>query len=230
MTNTHAQYLKAMGIQIWVRRHTPPTVRPIKSDTIQVTNNNPIRELDWNALQNQVATCTACKLHQTRAHTVFGIGNRQADLMLIGEAPGADEDAQAEPFVGRAGQLLNAILYAIELKRESVYITNVVKCRPPENRNPDKHELDCCNAFLQRQITLLKPKLIVALGRVAAHHLLATDTTITKLRGQRFEYGENKTPLIATYHPAYLLRRPTEKRHTWQDLQFIDKTVAELKQ
>ncbi len=231
MTNIHAQYLKAMGIQVWVRRHLPPEPSPM-TDTAQVSQTPqaaPVHELDWEALQNRVAACTACSLHKTRTQTVFGVGNRQADLMFIGEAPGADEDAQGEPFVGRAGQLLNAMLYAIDLKRESVYITNVVKCRPPENRNPDKHELDCCHAFLQRQIVLVKPKLIVAVGRVAAHHLLVTETAIGKLRGQGFEYGENKIPLIATYHPAYLLRRPSEKRHAWQDLQFINQRLAELK-
>jgi len=246
MTNIHAQYLKAMGIQVWVRRHLPPTLTEepppmtattlpessgeiINSAQVSQTPQSPIHELDWEALQNRVAACTACDLHKTRTQTVFGVGNRQADLMFIGEAPGADEDAQGEPFVGRAGQLLTAMLYAIDLKRESVYIANVVKCRPPENRNPNPHELDCCNAFLQRQIVLVKPKLIVAVGRVAAHHLLATGTAISKLRRQRFEYGENKIPLIAIYHPAYLLRRPSEKRHAWQDLQFINQTLAELK-
>jgi len=229
MTNIHAQYLKAMGIQVWVRRHLPPEPSPM-TDSAQVSQTPQAAPVhDWEALQNRVAACTACDLHKTRTQTVFGVGNRQADLMFIGEAPGADEDAQGEPFVGRAGHLLNAMLYAIDLKRESVYITNVVKCRPPENRNPDKHELDCCNAFLLRQIVLVKPKLIVAVGRVAAHHLLVTETAIGKLRGQGFEYGENKIPLIATYHPAYLLRRPSEKRHAWQDLQFINQRLAELK-
>jgi DNA polymerase len=212
---------------------TPPesSGEIINSDTAQVsqTPQSPVHELDWEALQNRVAACTACDLHKTRTRTVFGVGNRQADLMLIGEAPGADEDAQGEPFVGRAGQLLNAMLYAIDLKRESVYIANVVKCRPHENRNPNHHEIDCCNAFLQRQIALVKPKLIIAVGRVAAHHLLVTETLISKLRGQRFEYGESKIPLIAIYHPAYLLHRPSEKRHAWQDLQFINQTLTELK-
>jgi DNA polymerase len=211
-------------------------ISPVNSEVSQTAHpepppsqseESPVNELDWEALQNKVAACTACDLHLTRTHTVFGVGNRQADLMFIGEAPGADEDAQGEPFVGRAGHLLTDMLYAIDLKRENVYIANVVKCRPPENRNPDTHELDCCNAFLQRQIALLKPKLIVAVGRVAAHHLLATETAIGKLRGQHFKYGD--IPLIAIYHPAYLLRRPTEKRHAWQDLQFIHQTIAELK-
>lgn len=206
----------------------PPPVTENIAPSVLPSDDTPVSELDWESLQNQVTVCTACDLHKTRTQTVFGMGNRQADLLLIGEAPGADEDAQGEPFVGPAGQLLNAMLYAIDLKREDVYIVNVVKCRPPENRNPELAEMACCNAFLQRQIMLVKPKLIIAVGRVAAHHLLATTTAIGKLRGQRFTYGESKIPLIATYHPAYLLRRPTEKRQSWQDLQFIRQTMAEL--
>lgn len=202
--------------------NTPP---PPEAITPQALEDCPLPELDWKTLQQRVAACTACELHQSRTQTVFGVGHQQADLMLIGEAPGADEDEQGEPFVGRAGQLLNAMLYAIHLKREEVYITNVIKCRPPNNRNPNQHELAGCNAFLQRQITLIQPKLIVAVGRVAAHHLLSTDTPIGKLRGQQFFYGETQIPIIATYHPAYLLRKPWEKGKSWQDLQFIYKTI-----
>ena len=281
-TNIHAQYLEAMGIQIWVRRHVPITdessPEPVSLTTaakslinssestdyvtsassfparLSLTNDNqtsqptvspenslapkphvaqelpstPETKIDWGTLQKQVVTCTACELAKTRTNTVFGVGNQQADLMLIGEAPGADEDAQGEPFVGRAGKLLNNMLYAIGLTREDVYIANVIKCRPPQNRNPNPQELTHCNTFLQQQITLIKPKLIVAVGRVSAQYLLATQTTIGKLRGQLFEYGIDKIPLIATYHPAYLLRRPTEKRQSWLDLQFIVKTITEL--
>jgi DNA polymerase len=146
--------------------------------------------------------------------------------MFIGEAPGADEDAQGEPFVGRAGKLLNDMLYAIDLKRESVYITNVIKCRPPDNRNPHLHEIASCHIKLRYQIALVKPKLIVAVGRVAAHHLLSSELAIGKLRGQRFEY--KNIPLIVTYHPAYLLRYPREKSKSWQDLQFIRQTMLSL--
>ncbi len=208
----------------------PPQAATVNTlSTASPSEERPVLELDWDTLANKIATCTTCSLHQSRTQTVFGIGNRQADLMLIGEAPGADEDAIGEPFVGRAGQLLTEMLYAIDLKREEVYIANVIKCRPPGNRDPEPNELACCDAFLQHQMALIQPKLIVAVGRIAAHHLLATQTAIGKLRGQRFEYGVRKIPLIATYHPAYLLRRPTEKRHTWQDLQFIQKTLSELK-
>ena len=219
---------------------TPPVTTSTPSEVVQVpsdhdqtdqppttvsSSDSAVHELDWESLQQRVANCTACALCKTRTQTVFGVGNRQADLMLIGEAPGADEDAIGEPFVGPAGKILNDMLYAIDLKRESVYIANVIKCRPPDNRNPLPDEMGACNAFLQRQIHLIQPKLIVAVGGVAAHHLLSTDTAIGKLRGQRFEYGETKIPLIATYHPAYLLRRPTEKRRSWQDLQFIRQTI-----
>ncbi len=225
--NLQAQYLKAMGIEVWVRRNIPENIPeniPITVST--VTKDKPKKEasvqlLNWEELENKVSACTACELHKSRTHTVFGVGNRQADLMLIGEAPGADEDIQGEPFVGRAGQLLNAMIYSIDLNREDLYIVNVVKCRPPNNRNPHVDEMACCNDFLKGQIALIKPKLIVALGKVAAQNLLVTDTIISKLRGQRFEYGDAKIPLIATYHPAYLLRRPSEKRHAWQDLQVI---------
>lgn len=237
--NLHAQYLKAMGIEIWVRRNissklteevsmpappSPPEALP--QNPKNKPEASPVQLLNWEELKNRVTACTACELHKSRTQTVFGVGNRQADLILIGEAPGADEDIQGEPFVGRAGQLLNAMIYSIGLKREDLYIINIVKCRPPGNRNPHIDEMACCKGFLQRQIALIKPKLIVALGRVAAHHLLVTDTAIGKLRGQRFEYGDAKIPLIATYHPAYLLRRPSEKRHAWQDLQFIQQTLS----
>ncbi|MEK8018491.1 MAG: uracil-DNA glycosylase family protein [Candidatus Parabeggiatoa sp.] len=208
----------------------PPQAATVNTlSTASPPEDRPVLDLDWDTLRNKIATCTACSLHQSRTQTVLGIGNRQADLMFIGEAPGADEDAQGEPFVGRAGQLLTEMLYAIDLKREEVYIANVIKCRPPGNRDPEPNELACCDVFLQRQIALIEPKLIVAVGRIAAHHLLATQTAIGKLRGQRFEYGACKIPLIATYHPAYLLRRPTEKRQAWQDLQFIRQTLSELK-
>ena len=207
-----------------------PPKAPIPQATTDTNalEDRPLPELDWISLPNKVAACTACELHQIRSQTVFGVGLQQAGLMLIGEAPGADEDEQGEPFVGRAGQLLNAMLYAIHLKREQVYITNVIKCRPPNNRNPHQHELACCNAFLQRQIALIQPKLIVAVGRVAAQHLLTTDTPIGRLRGQQFFYGETQIPIIATYHPAYLLRKPWEKGKSWQDLQFIYKTLHRL--
>ncbi len=158
-----------------------------------------------------MAQCHACGLEKGRTQTVFGIGNRQANLMIIGEAPGFYEDQQGEPFVGRAGQLLNAMLAAIGLSRESVYIANILKCRPPNNRDPLPDEVALCTPFLQKQIALIKPQLLLAVGRIAAHYLLETKTSLNQLRGKIHSYGQFDTPLIITYHPAYLLRNPADK-------------------
>lgn len=185
----------------------------------------PTLEKDWESLRQRVIHCQACELHKTRLQTVLGVGSLQAQWMFIGEAPGEDEDRQGEPFVGRAGQLLNSMLYAMGLKREEVYIANVLKCRPPNNRAPKREEIACCATFLEHQVNLIKPRIIVALGSVAAQHLLATNTQIGQLRGKRWEY--QGIPLIATYHPAYLLRRPIEKRKSWQDLQLSDRTFRD---
>ncbi len=182
-----------------------------------------ISSLDWPELQVAVPSCTACELHKTRTQTVFGVGDHAAEWMIIGEAPGADEDQQGEPFVGRAGQLLNNMLRALGLQREQVFIANILKCRPPENRNPQPEEIVRCEAFLQRQVALVKPKVILAVGGVAAHNLLKVDTAVSKLRGQVHHYGE--TPLVVTYHPAYLLRKPSEKGKSWTDLKFAAAVV-----
>lgn len=176
----------------------------------------PASEMDWPALEAAVRGCTKCGLHATRTQTVFGVGNRSAHWLFVGEAPGADEDRQGEPFVGRAGQLLNAMLFALGLKREDVFICNVLKCRPPGNRDPQDDEAAACEPYLLRQIELINPRLIVALGRHAAHSLLKTDLALAKLRGRRLQYHD--IPLIATYHPAYLLRSPADKRKAWEDL------------
>jgi DNA polymerase len=173
-------------------------------------------------LQTEVAACTACPLHQTRTQTVFGVGDRQAQWMVIGEAPGEQEDLKGEPFVGPAGLLLNEMLRAIGLKREQVYIANVLKCRPPRNRDPDPEEASRCESFLMRQLALVQPKIILAVGRIAAQNLLKTTVTIGKLRGAVHDY--HGVPLVVTYHPAYLLRSPSEKRKAWQDLLLALKT------
>jgi uracil-DNA glycosylase family 4 len=186
-----------------------------------------VSRLDWPALEAAVASCTACDLHQTRTQTVFGVGDHHAQWMIIGEAPGAEEDKQGEPFVGRAGQLLNNMLQAIGLQREQVFIANILKCRPPNNRDPRPEEVRQCEAFLQRQVALVAPKVILALGRVAAHNLLGVDTPLSKLRGQVHRYGD--TPLVVTYHPAYLLRSPKEKAKSWADLRFA-RSLVEGKQ
>ncbi|MDG4596807.1 MAG: uracil-DNA glycosylase [Candidatus Contendobacter sp.] len=185
-----------------------------------------IAGMGWEELAVAVRECTACGLCATRTQTVFGVGNRQADWLVIGEAPGADEDRQGEPFVGRAGKLLNPMLLAVGLKREQVYIANVLKCRPPENRDPTPDEAAQCRPFLNRQIALLQPRLILAVGRIAAQSLLATDTPIGKLRGQVHRLGPAHVPLVVTYHPAYLLRSPREKRKAWDDLRLARRALT----
>jgi DNA polymerase len=186
-----------------------------------------ILQMDWTALKASVASCIRCPLHARRTKTVFGVGDEQADWVFIGEGPGADEDLQGEPFVGQAGKLLDNMLHAVGLRRgENVYIMNVVKCRPPGNRNPEPGEARQCQPYLQRQIELLQPKLLVALGRVAAVNLLARDATIAALRGKVHEY--NCIPLIVTYHPAYLLRNLPDKAKAWADLCFAVRTMQAL--
>ncbi|MCW8917340.1 MAG: uracil-DNA glycosylase [Gammaproteobacteria bacterium] len=208
----------------------PPLEAPLfdlEEGTFDVSNFLPeaaapqpdaIASLDWTALQQRVRDCTACpELVANRSQTVFGVGNPQAEWMVIGEAPGADEDQQGEPFVGKAGQLLNAMLHALGLKRQQVYIANVLKCRPPNNRDPLPEEAAACAAYLQRQIALVQPKVILVVGRIAAQNLLKVATPIGKLRGTVHRY-QGQIPLVVTYHPAYLLRSPSEKRKAWDDL------------
>ena len=181
----------------------------------------------WIPLRQEVPACTACGLHKSRTQTVFGVGDENADWMLIGEAPGAEEDRLGEPFVGQAGKLLDSMLAAIDLKRaENVYIANVLKCRPPANRNPEPGEVERCTPFLKRQIALIRPKLIVAMGRFAAQTLLATEASIASLRGKVHRY--EGVPLIVTYHPAYLLRTLPDKAKAWEDLVFARRTMATL--
>ncbi|CAB3754678.1 uracil-DNA glycosylase [Burkholderia puraquae] len=177
----------------------------------------PVAALDWDALAARVSDCTLCRLCEKRTNTVFGVGDREADWMLIGEAPGENEDKQGEPFVGQAGKLLDNMLQSLSLKRgDNVYIANVIKCRPPGNRNPEPDEVANCEPYLQRQVALVKPKLIVALGRFAAQTLLKTDASIASLRGRVHAY--EGVPVIVTYHPAYLLRSLQDKSKAWADL------------
>jgi DNA polymerase len=233
------QYLDALGITRWEPRQAPesapeipgvgmgasgavPEVSVVLSDADTATDHS----RDWAALEAEVRVCTKCSLHKTRTQTVFGVGHRHAKWMFIGEAPGADEDRQGEPFVGKAGQLLNAILFAMGLKREEVYIANVLKCRPPGNRDPQPEEVAQCEPYLIRQIELIRPQLIVALGRHAAHSLLKTEVPLGKLRGQKLSY--HGTPLFVTYHPAYLLRNPADKRKVWEDLCRAKAAIAKV--
>jgi DNA polymerase len=185
-----------------------------------------IARMDWEELVAAVRECTACGLCASRTQVVFGVGDRQAQWLIVGEAPGADEDRQGEPFVGRAGKLLNPMLLAVGLKREQVFIANILKCRPPENRDPTPEEAAQCRPFLNRQIALIRPRLILAVGRIAAQNLLATDTPIGKLRGQVHRFGPARIPLVVTYHPAYLLRSPREKRKAWDDLRLAQRALA----
>ena len=175
-------------------------------------------------IRADIGDCTRCRLHKGRTNLVFGVGNVNADLMFVGEGPGADEDAKGEPFVGRAGQLLNNMISAMGIKREDVYIANVVKCRPPSNRTPEKDECDTCSPFLMRQIDVIKPKVIVALGAVAAKNLLAVNDSMSNLRGRWYDFRDSK--LLVTYHPAYLLRDPRQKKEAWKDLQMVMKFLG----
>ncbi|MGA7180605.1 MAG: uracil-DNA glycosylase [Thiobacillaceae bacterium] len=184
-----------------------------------------VMQMDWSQLREAVRNCTKCELHRTRTQGVLGVGDQNADWLIIGEAPGADEDAQGEPFVGQAGKLLDAMLAAIGLKRgENVYIANVLKSRPPGNRNPTVEEVTACLPYLERQIQLIQPKLILALGRFAAQTLLNTEEAISRLRGRLHHY--QGVPLIVSYHPAYLLRNLPDKAKAWEDLCFARETMA----
>lgn len=231
------RYLKLMDIDVYVPRgaaqpvadavpmaateRTSPAVAMPASDEAGLRARTPVAAAagaDWDDLRRQVPACTRCVLHKDRTQTVFGVGNTAAQWLIIGEAPGAEEDRKGEPFVGRAGQLLNAMLAALGLRREEVYIANILKCRPPGNRDPKPEEAAACAPFLQRQIELVQPRIILALGRIAAQNLLKTDTPIGKMRGRRYEYPDPRVPVVVTYHPAYLLRSPSEKRKAWDDL------------
>jgi len=209
-----------------LREATPaPSARP--AATSAGDRESAIQAMDWHALKQSVPACTACGLHAGRRQAVLGVGDERADWLLVGEAPGAEEDRLGEPFVGQAGRLLDAMLASLELERgRNVYIANVLKCRPPGNRNPEPGEVAQCTPYLQRQIALVRPRLIVAMGRFAAQTLLASDATIASLRGRVHRYAG--VPLIVTYHPAYLLRNLPDKAKAWADLLFARRTLAEL--
>ena len=210
------QYLDALGIDTWVPRAARKAV-PGQARSAPAAAPSP----DWLPLQAEVSGCVKCGLAATRTRTVFGVGNPHADWLVIGEAPGAEEDRQGKPFVGAAGKLLDAMLQAIGLSREdNVFVANMLKCRPPGNRDPKPEEVAACLPYLMRQIAAIKPKLILAVGRIAAQNLLATDAPLGRLRGRVHRFGPLSTALIVTYHPAYLLRSPAEKRKAWEDLKF----------
>jgi uracil-DNA glycosylase len=233
-----AQYLAALGVDVFIARGSataeivPAIASPGLPPTDEMTAqwSEPIaRETAWRSLETQVAACTRCTLHATRTRPVLGVGDRRAEWLVVGEAPGAEEDRQGEPFVGRAGQLLDGMLRAIGLARgANVYIANILKSRPPGNRDPKPEEVAACMPYLLRQVELLEPKLILAVGRIAAQNLLATDAPLGRLRGRVHRFGQLNTPLIVTYHPAYLLRTPADKRKAWEDLKFAHSLFRQL--
>lgn len=198
MNMDHDYYLNTLGIEQYRLRQT-----------------NPQAQADWDSLQQAVRDCRACSLCESRTQTVFGVGDQQADLVIVGEAPGYHEDQQGEPFVGRAGKLLDAILTSVGLQREQVFIANILKCRPPQNRDPQIEEVIKCTPFLEQQLSLLQPKLIVAVGRHAAHFLLNSTASLSRLRGQQHQY--QGIPLYVSYHTAYLLRNPRDKVKAQED-------------
>lgn len=207
---------------------SPAPQAPVDEPACADDRRGAIMRMDWTQVKASVAACTHCALHSRRNKTVFGVGDENADWLFVGEGPGADEDIQGEPFVGQAGKLLDSMLAAIKLKRgDNVYIANVVKCRPPGNRNPQPDEALACEPYLHRQIELIQPRLIVALGKVAAVNLLAREATVASMRNKVHAY--RGIPLIVTYHPAYLLRSPAEKAQAWEDLCFAVDTMATLK-
>ena len=242
MNSRRRQILQELNLlPVWrLKSGTPKQNKVLESPSTEVRNLilpsdsakdsqqcREIHQMDWDQLKLTVSHCTACPLSQTRTQTVFGVGDESANWLFVGEGPGAREDAIGEPFVGQAGKLLDQMLAAIRLKRgHQVYITNIVKCRPPNNKNPSLNEARECEPYLTRQIALIKPKLIVALGKVAAQNLLKCDDSISSLRGKVHDYSG--IPLIVTYHPAYLLRALPEKAKAWKDLCFAQSTMQSL--
>lgn len=226
--------LRAMDIEAWAPREAAVTEMPLEDTAAPMARAAADSDAgmrvatappDWQALEQAVAGCTRCALHQSRTQTVFGVGNRNAQWMVIGEAPGVDEDRVGEPFVGRAGKLLDAMLRAVGLDRGDVFIANILKCRPPGNRDPKRDEIDACADYLHRQIELIRPALILAVGRIAAQSLLDTDAPVGRLRGRVHATGPAGIPLVVTYHPAYLLRSPAQKAKAWQDLRLAMQTA-----
>lgn len=245
-------YLQALGIDVWVdntaadindekgsslpEAELPPATlmqtAVSQSTEPAIATDTPLQRQslpeELGQLAKHVAGCQLCSLHKTRTQTVFGVGHQKADWLIIGEAPGADEDQQGQPFVGRAGQLLTQMLRAIGLAREEVFIANILKCRPPNNRDPKVEEITACHDYLVQQIKLIEPKIILVVGRIAAQSMLGNKLAIGKLRGQLHHYGEHQIPLVVTYHPAYLLRSPGEKRKVWEDLKFARRQILDL--
>ncbi len=210
-----------MGIDVWLPRNSDDESEPVAD----VQPGPAADGMNWETLREAVSGCTLCGLAASRSNTVFGVGNPDADWLIVGEAPGAEEDRRGEPFVGRAGTLLDEMLRAIGQRREDVFIANILKCRPPNNRDPKADEAAACRPYLQRQIELIKPRIILAVGRIAAQNLLASDDPVGRMRGRAHELGG--IPLVVTYHPAYLLRSPSQKNKAWQDLCLATRLAAQ---
>jgi len=230
MSEVRDRYLTEIGIPVWKLRKPNATAAEVAAPSAELRRVDAPEGVSgdvWSELAERVRTCTRCALHKGRTQTVFGVGRRDAQLFVIGEAPGADEDRQGEPFVGRAGQLLNAMLRAIGLPRSEVYIANILKCRPPNNRDPQPEESTSCTPYLSQQIALVQPRVLLAVGRIAAQWLLQTDTPIGRLRGRVLSYGERNMPLVVTYHPAYLLRSPLSKATAWTDLCLVKQLLSQ---
>ena len=223
--------LEAMGIQTW-RARGSEGVAESTTATEAVTESAAVipseRELpgNWPELRHAVKRCTQCRLHETRTQSVFGVGDESARLMVVGEGPGAEEDRTGEPFVGRAGKMLDAMVKAINIAREQVFIANVVKCRPPQNRDPRADEVEACSGYLRAQVSHVRPDLLLAVGRVAAQHLLGSTEPLGNMRG-RDELEAVGIPVIVTYHPAYLLRTPSQKGRAWSDLKRVRHALGE---
>jgi DNA polymerase len=234
-------YYRDMGIHDFYRRPVEETAEPAATEFAEggepgvVAGQGPPlfdstlpaapdKSAALKVIRDDLGDCTRCRLHQGRKNLVFGVGNVNADIMFVGEGPGADEDEQGEPFVGRAGQLLNNMISAMGIQRQDVYIANIVKCRPPGNRTPERDECDTCSPFLLRQIDVIRPKVIVALGAVAAKNLLAVNDSMANLRGRWYDFRSSR--LVVTYHPAFLLRDPRQKKEAWKDLQMVMKYLG----
>lgn len=220
MSDKRQHYFKAMGIELWRSRDQevyPERITDHDEDKIISVSGKD----NWQQLEQNVSSCKSCSLHQTRTQTVFGAGSVQADVLVIGEAPGVDEDRLGEPFVGKAGQLLTLMLRACSLERDAVYITNILKCRPPDNRDPHIDEVLACSNYLKQQISMVNPEVILAVGRIAAQNLLHSNETIGHLRAKQHVLPEMNIPVIVTYHPAYLLRSPAQKAKAWDDLKML---------
>jgi DNA polymerase len=235
MTAAHDRYLAELGIPVFRLRARGAVSSATDESQARITAPATVASAAsgyaahgdaWSELAAKVRACTLCGLHRTRTQTVFGVGKRDARLFVIGEAPGGDEDRQGEPFVGRAGQLLNAMLRSIGLPRSEVYIANILKCRPPSNRDPEPGESASCTPYLSQQIELVQPRVLLAVGRISAQWLLQTDTPIGRLRGRVLGFGARNTPLVVTYHPAYLLRTPLAKASAWTDLCLVKELLS----